>query len=263
MKNYFPGNEYHTSPDTKRAMGDYLLFGSRWYFYINILMATLDAQKRACNGSYDDSAWIESSYRMFKAHEKSGAKCHFTGLDNIAKHDGPVVFVGNHMSTSETFLLPSIIVPHKKVTFVVKESLTKYPVFGPVMRSRNPIAVSRKDPREDFKTVMNEGKARIDAGVSVVVFPQSTRMEQFEPENFNTIGIKLAKKTGVPIVPFALDTSFWSNGSFLKDAGPIRRNHPVRIEFSEPLIISGNGKDEHAKVIDFITTKLAEWKKEY
>jgi len=32
------------------------------------------------------------------------------------------VFIGNHMSILETFVLPCLIQPHRDVTFVVKES---------------------------------------------------------------------------------------------------------------------------------------------
>jgi 1-acyl-sn-glycerol-3-phosphate acyltransferase len=163
------------------------------------------------------------------------------------------------MSTSETFLLPSILVPRKKTTFVVKRNLLTYPIFGPVMRSRNPIAVGRRDPREDFKAVMREGMERLSEGISVVVFPQSTRMSTFDPEKFNTIGVKLAKKAGVAIVPFALKTDFWSNGTILKDCGPIYRDRDVHIQFAPPMDVAGSGKEVHASIIDFIQEQLREW----
>lgn len=226
---------------------------------MNIIRTVLHSRSLAVQDKYDDDAWVEASHDIFRWHERCGAKCHFMGLEKISSVDGPVIFIGNHMSTAETFLMPSIIVPRKKVTFVVKKALLNYPIFGPVMRSRDPLAVGRQDPKEDFKAVMNQGKEKLAFGTSLVVFPQSTRMEQFHPKNFNTIGIKLAKKTGVPIIPFALKTDFWGNGSLLKDFGPIRRDREVFIEFSDPLTIKGNGKEEHQQCIDFIRQKLNSW----
>ena len=260
MKNYYPGNEYHTPRGTSRALGDYLFLGSRWYFYFSIFGVVWRARRMALNNDFNDENWVDVSYQMLQCHEHCGAKCHFTGLDNISKHDGPVVFIGNHMSTSETFLMPSILVPHKRTTFVIKRSLLNYPFFGPVMRSRDPIVVGRSEPREDFKVVMEEGKKRLDNGISVVVFPQSTRMVDFVPEKFNTIGIKLAKKAGVPIVPFALKTDFWGNGTFLKEAGPIHRKSHIHIDFHEPMHVTGNGKKEHAEIISYIQQRLESWK---
>ena len=259
MKNYYPGNEYHTPPEIQRSLGDKLCLGIRWYFYANIFKVVLKSRNLAVYNKFDDERWNEVSHQMLECHERSGAKCHFLGLDNISAHDGPVVFVGNHMSTSETFLMPSILVPRKRATFVIKKNLLDYPFFGPVMRSRNPIVVGRRDPRDDFKAVMLEGKKRIDENISVVVFPQSTRMTEFNPDNFNTIGIKLAKKCGVPVVPFALKTDFWGNGAILKEAGPINRKKDVYIEFAPPMTISANGKKEHSEIIDFIQDRLKKW----
>jgi 1-acyl-sn-glycerol-3-phosphate acyltransferase len=259
MNNYYPGNEYHTPESMERDFLDKLFLGTRAYFYSLIFNVTLQAHRLAVRGEYDDSAWIESSYAMRVCHERCGAKCHFTELTKIEEREGPVVFIGNHMSTSETFLLPAIIVPRKKVTFVVKKNLLTYPMFGPVMKSRNPIVVGRRDPKEDFKVVMNDGVERLRNGVSVVVFPQSTRMAEFKPEQFNSIGVKLARKAGVPVVPFALKTDFWSNGAILKECGPIHRDRDVFIRFAPPMDVAGSGKDVHASIIDFIQEQLREW----
>ena len=78
-------------------------------------------------------------------------------MENITKPEKPVLFISNHMSTLETMIFPGIIAPLREVTFVVKESLVKHPLFGDVMRSRNPIVVGRTDPRKDFEAVMNGG----------------------------------------------------------------------------------------------------------
>ena len=260
MKNYYSGDEYHTAPGTSRAMGDYLCLGTRLYFCANVFGVVWRARRMALSNDFHDSNWVDTSFQILQCHEESGAQCHFTGLNNISKHDGPVVFVGNHMSTAETFLMPAMIVPRKKVTFVVKQSLMDNLIFGPVMRAREPIVVSRKDPREDFKTVMSEGLKKLKDGISVVRFPQATRMTTFDPEHFNTLGVKLAKKAGVPIVPFAVKTDFWGNGLLWKEAGPLKRHLPIHIAFAPPITINGNGKEEHQHIVDFIQKKLNEWK---
>ena len=213
----------------------------------------------AAAGEFDDSAWVDISFQILQCIERAGGKCHFTGLNNINAVEGPVVFVGNHMSVAETFLMPSIIVSRKPATFVVKKKLLDYPFFGTILKSRSPIAVGREDPRGDLKAVLNEGCENISSGVSVVVFPQSTRMPEFDPAKFNTIGVKLAKKAGVPIVPFALKTDFWNTGPLLKDLGPIRRKEHIHIAFAPPLDVSGTGKDAQSAVIDFIQNKQVEW----
>ena len=118
-------------------------------------------------------------------------------------------------------VLPAIIAPHREVTFVVKESLVRHPLFGHVMRSRDPIVVGRTDPRKDLETVMNKGPELISKGSSIIIFPQSTRSLVFKPEDFNSLGVKLARKTGVKVIPVALKTDFWGQGKLIKELGPL------------------------------------------
>jgi 1-acyl-sn-glycerol-3-phosphate acyltransferase len=163
------------------------------------------------------------------------------------------------MSILETFVLPCLIVPHRSVTFVIKESLTVYPWFGHVMRSRDPVVVGRENARDDLRVVLEGGQQRLVSGVSIVIFPQTTRSEAFDPKKFNSLGVKLAKKAGVPIVPVALKTDAWGLGRRLKDFGPIRPARTVHISFGEPMEVAGAGKSEHEAVVDFIRAHLARW----
>jgi 1-acyl-sn-glycerol-3-phosphate acyltransferase len=127
------------------------------------------------------------------------------------------------------------------------------------MRSRNPIIVGRTDPRKDLEAVMNGGVERLNNGISIVIFPQSTRSVVFKPEEFNSLGVKLAKKAGVDVVPIALKTDFWGNGKLIKEVGPLDHTKHIHIKFGEPIKITGNGKEENQKIIDFIKSSLEEW----
>jgi 1-acyl-sn-glycerol-3-phosphate acyltransferase len=216
----------------------------------------------ARQGVFDTTAWNASSSRIIEMLEAVGARFRIEGVENFAETPGPCVFIGNHMSTLETFVLPSFIGMHKRVTFVVKKSLTEYPVFRHVMTSRDPVVVERVNPREDFKVVMDEGSKRLEAGLSIVVFPQTTRTVEFNPVQFNTIGVKLAKRAGVPVIPVALKTDAWSNGRLVKDLGPIVPARTIRFAFGKPLNVEGNGQIQHAEVIAFIEERLRAWQKE-
>jgi len=164
------------------------------------------------------------------------------------------------MSTLETMILPCIIAPYRELTFVVKESLVKHPLFGDVMRSRNPVVVGRTDPRKDLEAVMKGGMDLLSMGSSIVIFPQSTRSLEFKPEEFNSLGVKLAKRAGVMVVPVALKTDFWGNGKWIKELGKLDSSRPIHIKFGEPFHITGSGKEENQKIIDFIKSSLEDWK---
>jgi 1-acyl-sn-glycerol-3-phosphate acyltransferase len=218
------------------------------------------SRRQALRKVYDRAAWVKSSFYIFRFIEKAGGRFIISGMDNIEKHDGPVVFIGNHMSTLEAMILPCIIASRRKITFVVKESLVKYPLFKHIMLSNDPIVVGRSDPRKDFETVLTGGKERLSQGRSIMIFQQSNRSVEFKPEEFSSLGVKLAKKNNVPVVPVALKTDYWSNGKIIKELGPIDHKKTIYIKFGEPFMINGPGKEENNKIIDFIQSSLSEWK---
>ena len=215
--------------------------------------------RTAKRGLYDGPEWTRTSYGVVEALESVGVKFDVSGAENIRGLDEPCVFVGNHMSMLETMVLPAIIQPICNVTFVVKQSLLDYPVFRHILRSRDPIGVSRVSPRDDLKVVMKEGVKRLANGVSVIVFPQTTRSTSFDVEQFNSIGVKLALKAGVPVVPIALKTDAWGNGKRFKDLGPIDPSKTVHFAFGEPMTITDRGAEQHRRAIEFIESKLATW----
>jgi len=228
-------------------------------FYGRISRIVFKCAARAKRGRFTDEDWYAASLIVREAFERSGARVCVKGTGHLASLQGPCVMIGNHMSTGETFLLASMILPFKKVTFVVKQSLVEYPVFKHIMRSRDPIVVGRENPREDLKAVLGGGRERLEAGTSVVIFPQRTRTVTFDREAFNTIGVKLASRAGVPVVPLALKTNAWSNGKWFKDYGRFLPDEAVRFEFGEPIPPGAPDREVQDAVVAFITDRLREW----
>jgi 1-acyl-sn-glycerol-3-phosphate acyltransferase len=229
-------------------------------FYRRFFEIVYRASAKARRGKYDSVEWGRSSHDVLAALEAVGVRAEFTGTEHVRQLESPCVFIANHMSMLETMVLPGVIQPIREVTFVVKQSLLDYPIFRHVMRSRDPIAVTRDNPREDFKAVMEGGVERLKKGISIIVFPQTTRSNTFDPEQFNTIGIKLAARAKVPVVPIALLTDAWNNGKWLKDLGPIDPRKTVYVGFGEPIEIQGRGAEEHQRIIEFIEARLNQWR---
>ncbi len=232
------------------------------HFYRQFAWNVYRSSVTARRGDYDDDQWSRSSHEVLRSLESVGVVFEVSGLNRIRNLQGPCVFIGNHMSMLETIVLPSIIRPLRDVTFVVKQSLMDYPVFRHILRSRDPIAVSRRNPREDFKVVMQQGVEKLRQGTSIVVFPQTTRSDDFDASQFNTIGVKLAARAKVPVVPIALRTDAWGNGKWIKDLGPIDRTKKVHFSFGDPLDIEGRGDRQQQSIIEFITAELTRWRAE-
>lgn len=229
-------------------------------FYPKVVNIVVRCSRLAQQGHYDKDAWARSSEDVVSCLEASGCRLQVEGLHHLTPLDRPCVFIGNHMSTLETFVLPALLIPRcANLTFVVKRSLIEYPFFKHVMRSRNPVVVDRVNPRDDLKAVMEQGAERLAAGYSIVIFPQHTRSVAFDPGQFNSIGIKLAARTGAAVVPVALQTSAWSPGKTFKDYGPILPDRPIRFAFGAPFTVAGKGNEEHQQVIRFIEEHLERW----
>ncbi len=233
--------------------------GSGTYFYGRFIGIVLKSRWRVARGRYDRNAFIESGIDTLRLIEQCNGRFHITGLDNLRNSREPVVFVSNHMSALENNVFPGIIAQFKPFTFVIKKSLLRYPVFGPLLASQNPIPLGRSDPRADLKLLMDEGCERLEKGISVLVFPQGTRTNSIDPHSFNTIGVKLARKAGVNILPIAVKTNFWQNGKRLRDFGPIDRTQPVHFAFGEPIPVDKTGREAHQHALDFICAHLAHW----
>jgi 1-acyl-sn-glycerol-3-phosphate acyltransferase len=257
---YFDSYNYNSPVIEEKGLWEKIIHCNRLYFTAKYAIIVFRTRRQAIRGIYDTKAWADSSFYIFRFIEKAGGVYRISGMENISKDPGPVVFIGNHMGTLETMVLPAIIAPHREVTFVVKESLVRHPLFGHVMRSRDPIVVGRTDPRKDFEAVMTKGMELLSKGISIVIFPQSTRSVQFKPEEFNSLGVKLAKKAGVNVVPIALKTDFWGKGKLIKELGPLDSKKIIYFKFGESFPVTDTGKTENQKIIDIIQTSLAEWK---
>ncbi len=239
-------------------------FLARWFpslfYYPQFLRQVFWASGLAKQGKYGDDEWWQSSFLAMKALETVGVEIEITGLKIMETVPGPCVFIANHMSTLETICLPGMIQPYKDCTFIVKRGIVEYPVFKHLMRARDPIVVDRENPREDLKVVLEEGEKILASGRSIIVFPQTTRTVTFDPEQFNTIGIKLAKRANATVIPIALQTNAWGIGSLVKEFGRIDPMKKVHIAFGEPIQIQSRGAEEHKQIVAFIQQQLQSWK---
>lgn len=228
-------------------------------FYAIYSRIVLRASRQAKRGAYHDWEWGASSLEILHALERVGVRFEISGLEHLAAVGGPFVIAGNHMSTLETMVLPAVVLPFSRATFVIKQSLLDYPVFKHVMRSRKPIAVSQADPRGDFKKVLEQGPPLLDQGVSIILFPEGARRHKFVPQNFNSLGVKLARRAGVPLIPLALCTDAWPMGPCGVDFGRIDARRPARLAFGPPIEVDAKAGEAQQATLEFITRQLEAW----
>jgi 1-acyl-sn-glycerol-3-phosphate acyltransferase len=178
------------------------------------------------------------------------------GLDYVVEGrehlpDGPSVVLMKHSSAWETIAQLDFLPPQ---TWVAKRELTKIPFFGWVLVRLGVIAIDRGAGRTAVEQVIAEGCRRIDAGLTVVIFPEGTRVPAGQHKKYGLSGALLAAAAGCPVVPIAHNAGeFWPRRGWLKRQGTIRVSigAPVRTRGREP-------REINDEVRAFIDARLAE-----
>jgi 1-acyl-sn-glycerol-3-phosphate acyltransferase len=115
------------------------------------------------------------------------------------------ILVANHYSY---FDIPCILaaVP-QPIRFMAKVSLFKIPIFGWALGRAGFIPIDRKNRRTAVKSFDQAGD-RIRRGNTIVIFPEEGRTHERTLRPFQRGAFLLAIRSGLPIVPLAIDGTF-------------------------------------------------------
>ncbi|MDJ0806044.1 MAG: lysophospholipid acyltransferase family protein [Gammaproteobacteria bacterium] len=188
-----------------------------------------------------DSTW--SRLNLWGLKIICGLDYRLEGQENLP--DQTCIILCKHQSAWETIALIYLI-PYPKA-WVLKRELLYVPIFGWVMYHFKPIAINRKSGRRAVKQIIEQGIQRLRSGLSVIIFPEGTRVAPGTRKRYGIGGALLAEKSGFPILPVAHNAGiFWKRRGILKYPGTI----DVRIG---PLIQS-----DGLKAVE-INQKVEEW----
>jgi 1-acyl-sn-glycerol-3-phosphate acyltransferase len=186
-----------------------------------------------------------------------GARVEAAGLEKIP--DEPVLFVSNHQGYGDIFLFLGLV-RNIQFGFVAKEELMKLPVFGKWIRRIRSIVLERGDARESLK-VFQTGEEWLREGFSLVIFPEGTRSHSDEMAPFKKGSVRLATRTGIPIVPVSL-MGAWR---LFEENGYVQAAD-VKFYVHDPIPTAGLSKTELSGISDkveaVISAKIDEWNEE-
>ena len=213
---------------------------------------------------FREREWAPLSFEALRIVERCGGRVSFEGFEHVrALGDSAAVVVANHVSALETYLLPSFLLAWHDVAYVLKDSLTRYPVLGRCVRAIRPIPVTRRSPVADLRAVLTHGARALEEGRFVVLFPQGSRHRLFDPAGFNTLGTKLARHARRPVLPVCLATDFLRIGSWQRDLfATVHPRSTVRFGCGEPIPWDLPEDEIQRRQTDFIASTLARWERE-
>jgi 1-acyl-sn-glycerol-3-phosphate acyltransferase len=164
--------------------------------------------------------------------------------------DAGIVF-SKHQSTWETIALQHIF---PLQVWVAKRELMWIPFFGWGLALMKCIHIKRGTGKAAVKQLVSQGKARLDEGIWVVIFPEGTRIPAGQRGRYRIGGAVLADQTGYPIIPVAHNAGeYWPRRSFIKRPGVIQ----VRI--GAPIDPAGKSPQQILdEASDWIEDRMAE-----
>ena len=112
----------------------------------------------------------------------------------------PYVVVANHESFVDILLLCHVPMETK---WMSKSDFFRYPLVGWCMQMVGDIRLVRDDKKSGI-AALQASLDRLDKKVSVMIFPEGTRSQTGELQEFKTGAARLAVQAGVPILPIAV-----------------------------------------------------------
>ncbi|HUN40841.1 MAG TPA: lysophospholipid acyltransferase family protein [Acetobacteraceae bacterium] len=133
--------------------------------------------------------------------------------------DGPALIASHHESAFDT-LIWFILLP--RPAYVLKQELTRIPLFGRLTRPAGMIAVDRSGGTASMRRLIRDAAKAVADRRQIVIFPEGTRAEPGTLLPLQPGVAALAASTGLPVIPVATDSGHcWSRRAFRKRPGVI------------------------------------------
>ena len=165
---------------------------------------------------------------FFTLNGIAGAKVRYIGFEKIPK-DVPVLYVANHESFFDVLLtltkLPGTI------CFIAKKQFGKVPIFAQALLLFNTLFIDRDNIKQGLQVIL-KAIDNVRAGMSVFIFPEGTRSRDGKMNDFKEGSMKIATKSGCPIVPIAISNT----ANVFENHFPKVKPVPVVIEILDPVI---------------------------
>ena len=151
-----------------------------------------------------------------------GVRVQVSGMEHLPLgQTGSAILLSKHQSALETLLLPTLI--SHPLAFVFKRELLRIPFFGWSMARLDMIHIDRESRAQALKQVVTQGKALLEQGVWIILFPEGTRIERGQQGTYQTAGTRLAVQAGAPVIPIAVSSGkCWPRKGFIKYPGMVQ-----------------------------------------
>lgn len=189
---------------------------------------------------------------------EAGARITVLGRENIPA-GRPALYVSNHRSYFD------ILLGYTNVAglcgFIAKKEIGRIPLLNSWMRKLYCLFLDRDNLKAGLDTILKAIEYERQ-GISIFLCPEGTRNQGEEMLPFKEGGMKIAEKSGCPIVPVAIT----GTDNLFENHAPWIRPADVTIRFGEPIFTDALERAEKkrlgAKTQAIIADMLAEMKED-
>ena len=166
----------------------------------------------------------------------AGTQITYLGEDRVPKNEA-VLYIGNHRSYFD-ILMTYVRVP-RPTGYIAKKEMLRYPLLVNWMKNLHCLFLDRDDIKQGLKTIL-QGIEYIKNGISICIFPEGTRNRSDTMMPFKEGSMKMAEKTGCPIIPMAITNS----AEIFENHIPFVRRCHVILEYGKPILPGELSKEE-------------------
>ena len=162
-----------------------------------------------------EGAWGRTNLALLRLI--CGIRYEVSGRENLPP--GAAIIASQHQSAFDTFVWMALV---PQVAYVLKQELTRIPVFGQLLTPLGHIPVDRKAGASALRRMLADSTRRLEDGAQVVIFPEGTRVAAGGRGQAQPGVVALATHGGAPLIPVATDSGFcWGRNAFVKRPGTI------------------------------------------
>ena len=191
-----------------------------WFFGLTLLLCLLSPPLRLL-GERPVRAYATFWVRLVLAGLRviCGISWQVSGLEHVPAA-GAVLIASMHQSAFDTLIWP-LLAP--RFAYVLKQELTRIPLFGPLLLQSGMIAIDRRAGPAAVRALLRAADGAVARQRQVVIFPQGTRTAPGEPVALQPGVAALATRMQVPVLPVVTDSgAYWGRRAFRKRSGVVR-----------------------------------------
>jgi 1-acyl-sn-glycerol-3-phosphate acyltransferase len=180
----------------------------------------------------------------------AGCRLTVEGLDRL-QAPGPFIVASNHTSYADVVALAALL--PRRVLFVAKDEMLRWPLLGLLLRRAGHLTVERWSAGQ---SVSDAGKLprALEEGSSVLVFPEGTFTAAAGLRPFRLGAFKAAVDTGTPVIPVALRGA----RRVLGDGSWVPRPGTIHLRVGAPVAPEGVGWQAVVALRDRVAAEIAE-----